>query len=489
MACTIPSQAPGLPSHLQSDQLFVGVDDLRTMFAHAMSAMYRAEVPLYGDLVRIVSQVNSERQTGSMNQDSAQRLSLERHGAIRLGTSQEFRTVKRIFYVLGMQAVDYYDLSVAGLPMHATCFRPTNTKSLEANPFRVFTTLLRPNLIQDDRAKRIAESLLQSRNIFSAKLLQLLHQADQQSGRLTVDQVETFIPEALATFSWQPIAAANQAQYVQLRNEHPILADIACFQSAHINHLTPRVLDIDLAREAMKAAHIPTKVCIEGPPKRRWPILLRQTSFLALEEEIQFRVGDKASDTGILVSGSHKARFGEIEARGAALTPKGRRLYDELLEETNSKCTLAIASGGDRDAILSNVFLKFPDEWTEMRAQGLVYAVYKSNPMALSKGMDPALPRCINKDNLQTLIQSGLLDCLPITYEDFLPFSAAGIFKSNLGNSASAQESQGKTAHPDRSGFEEALGGRLTNSDELYLQMEMDSLRQCAKILGMSCDF
>ena len=177
-----------------------------------MSAMYLAEVPLYGGLVHIVSQVNSGRQTDSVNQDSAQRLSLKRHGAIRLGTSQELRTIKRIFHILGMQLVDYYELSVAGLPMHATCFRPTNAKSLEANPFRVFTTLLRPNLIQDDRARRIAESLLQSRNIFSAKLLQLLDQADQQSGRLTVDQVETFIPEALSCRSVRFLRVATTSK-------------------------------------------------------------------------------------------------------------------------------------------------------------------------------------------------------------------------------------------------------------------------------------
>ncbi len=31
--------------------------------------------------------------------------------------------------------------------------------------------------------------------------------------------------------------------------------------------------------------------------------------------------------------GTHTARFGEIEQRGVALTPKGRQIYDELLHK------------------------------------------------------------------------------------------------------------------------------------------------------------
>jgi uncharacterized glyoxalase superfamily metalloenzyme YdcJ len=488
MACTVTSQVADLPSSTRKYHPTVSSNDLRTMFAHSMTAMYRAEVPLYGDLVRIVSSVNTERHKGSLNMDSTQRLSLERHGAIRLGTAQELRTIRRLFQLLGMYAVGYYDLSVADLPMHATCFRPIDTNSLEANPFRVFTTLLRPELIRNDASKEVAESLLRGRNIFSRTLLQLLDQADQQGGHLTVEQVETFIPEALSTFSWQPIAAASQTQYAQLRDEHPILADIACFKSAHINHLTPRVLDIDIAKQAMESAGIPTKASIEGPPKRKWPILLRQTSFLALEEKIQFRVGVHDSDAGPLASGSHKARFGEIEERGAAVTPKGRLLYDQLLEEAGSRCSQPGLSVSARDAITSEVFAKFPDEWSTMWTERLVYCVYELNPRAVSQDVNVMLPSSISRANLQALVSSGLLTCLPITYEDFLPFSAAGIFQSNLGNSEQTKESKCTVARPDKAGFEHALGATLLSADDLYLQIEMESLRQCAESLGISCD-
>lgn len=39
---------------------FVSPDELRARFCAALSAMYRSEVPLYGDLVELVDDVNSK---------------------------------------------------------------------------------------------------------------------------------------------------------------------------------------------------------------------------------------------------------------------------------------------------------------------------------------------------------------------------------------------------------------------------------------------
>jgi uncharacterized glyoxalase superfamily metalloenzyme YdcJ len=65
----------------------------------------------------------------------------------------------------------------------------------------------------------------------------------------------------------------------------------------------------------MRASGMMVKDRLEGPPSRHCPILLRQTSFLALEERIVF-LRSNANP----MSGFHKARFGKIEERGAAAT-------------------------------------------------------------------------------------------------------------------------------------------------------------------------
>lgn len=482
MASTISSIGQqGFGSGGNLEARFVHPDDLRTTFALALSQMYRNEVPLYGDLIRIVQGVNakvlSNPEGASKSVDSLERLTLERHGAIRLGTPEELRTVRRIFALLGMQAVGYYDLYVAGLPMHATCFRPTSTSSLARNPFRVFTTLLRPELVRSDKARELASQLLARRRIFTQELIETLEIAESQDSLLQPRQAEVFIREALKTFSWQPIAAATHTEYQVLKAEHPILADIACFQTAHINHLTPRTLDITAAQTAMAQAGMAVKDRIEGPPPRDCPILLRQTSFLALEESIQFKCREENDQE--LVDGSHKARFGEIEERGAAVTPAGRVLYDQLLHDA-----MADADGLTPeavDSIIVKTFQRYPDSWKELRKQGLVYSEYRctGKPFNSATVKDGASdPEIIEK-----LIDEGVIEAVPITYEDFLPFSAAGIFQSNLQTSKSGKgtvEQDVRRPTPDQAGLEQALGCAVLDSDDLYSLAQRGSLNTCA---------
>ncbi|CAH0021251.1 unnamed protein product [Clonostachys rhizophaga] len=434
----------------------VKTDSLRTAFATAMSQMYRDEVPLYGDLIRIVTEVNRKARHGRINSDSLQRMTLERHGAIRLGKPEELHTIRRVFAVLGMQPVGYYDLSVAKLPLHATCFRPVDNSSLATNPFRVFTTLLRPDLVRSEQARNLALHLLSQRNIFTDELMAILALAERQHG-LYAHEADTFIREALKTFSWAPVASSTSDEYNMLKAQHPILADITCFKTAHINHLTPRTLNISLAHSAMGMEGIAVKDRIEGPPRRACPILLRQTSFLALEEPIKFKAQDQ------LVSGSHKARFGEIEERGAAVTLAGRQLYDRLLDETMELC-----SGQEPEAfdqMLKHVFQKYPDDWHQLLLQGLVYFEfqYTGKPLTTDAGTDTLL----TMENVYQLVEQGYLEAKPITYEDFLPFSAAGIFQSNLGNKSDSRKPSFKP-WADPEGFEAAMGCRITDPHSLY---------------------
>ena len=166
-------------SFMSSD--FMSSDDIRHQFSVAMSAMYQAEVPLYGDLVDLVTNVNTEvlsaqpdikaqlEHTGEMD-----RLSMERHGAIRVGTAAELSMMRRLFAVMGMYPVGYYDLAPAGVPVHSTAFRATDAESLSKSPFRVFTSLLRLDLIGDEALKEEAIAALAHRNIFTDTVIELI---------------------------------------------------------------------------------------------------------------------------------------------------------------------------------------------------------------------------------------------------------------------------------------------------------------------------
>ena len=470
-----------------STEGYIDVDELRTSFAMSLSAMYKKEVPLYGDLVRIVRTVNEETLANLSDPRmvrmhhggvASERLDLERHGAIRLGTPYELKTIRRLFALIGLHPVGYYDLSPSGLPMHATSFRPTSVASLKKNPFRVFTTLLRPDLLKDAESRRLALDLLARRDIFSAELLSLLDAADKQGGRLRKAQSDAFVREAMKTFGWRPVAAASKDDYLKLKVEHPILADVACFQSSHINHLTPRTLSISAAQERMKTEGMAVKDRIEGPPARRCPILLRQTSFLALEEPIRF-----PTETGeTMTNGSHKARFGEIEERGAAVTPKGRKLYEKLMD--NSMDEIAQLTEGhtsaDEDAVLAQVFKQYPDTWEELRKRGLVYFEFRCEPSAHGQKISP-------NASLNSLLAQGVLEAVPVTYEDFLPLSAAGIFQSNLesGSKKTASLTVSK-GYADKAGYERSLGVAVTDMDKWYAEAQSESLRRCATKLNIA---
>jgi uncharacterized glyoxalase superfamily metalloenzyme YdcJ len=479
---TVATQDTCTPGYIFSSQ-----DELRSAFALSMSAMYKAEVPLYGDLVALTASINKQileakHQTPDAVHwpDESTRLDLERHGAVRVGTPQELATMRRLFALIGLHPIGYYDLSVAGLPMHATAFRPLTPEALAINPFRVFTTLLRPELLAPS-ARELAMSLLSRRSIFSSALMELIDIGETQHG-LTPEQGTAFVAEAMKTFMWQPVTTTSYDDYLALKEEHPIIADVACFGSAHINHLTPRTLDIDMAHSQMKAQGLAVKSRIEGPPLRSIPILLRQTSFLALEEKIKFlSTTDSQVIAPSLVEGSHRARFGEIEQRGTAVTPRGRRLYDRLLSRATQESCRTQATSAETDEILRRVFQGFPDDWATLLEQRLVYCTYSVNDDRDIRARHIQGSCYVNK-----LLETGVLRASPQTYEDFLPFSAAGIFHSNLGQAPSDGDTQ-LASEGDQAGFERALGASVLDADVLYQVAEIASLVACSRKLGIEC--
>lgn len=439
---------------------FIDPDDIRTRFSRAMSDMYRAEVPQYGTLLALVDRVNRE----TLARDPAlaarlertgdyARLSEERHGAIRLGTAQELALIARAFAIMNMVAVGYYDLAAAGIPVHSTAFRPVDEAALRRNPFRVFTSLLRLELIEDPDLRAEAAAILDKRQIFTDGLLLLIAKAEREGGLDDTDAT-SFVGELLETFRWHAQATVDEATYGRLLSAHRLIADIVCFKGPHINHLTPRTIDIDAVQAAMPGEAIVPKEVIEGPPRRNCPVLLRQTSFKALDEAIAFPTGD-----GGLVEGRHTARFGEIEQRGVALTAKGRALYDALLAEH------LMDAGAD-------AFARFPDDWTQLRREGLAFFRYS----VVEHGDGEVVA-----DTLDAAVAAGQVAADPIIYEDFLPVSAAGIFRSNLGDGAPSPY----RANADRKAFEAALGAPVQDEIGLYAALEAASRDRVCRQLGL----
>jgi uncharacterized glyoxalase superfamily metalloenzyme YdcJ len=451
----------------------VSKNNLRKQFAIAMSTMYQQEVPLYGTLKNMVEDINRDELNANpalVEQLTAghnlTRLAEERHGAIRVGTAKELSAMRRLFAVMGMYPVGYYDLSVAGIPVHSTAFRPLAHADLSVNAFRVFTSLLRLDLVSDKALCDKVEETLSRREICSPRLLELIDQFES-SGDLNQGDAKEFIEEALNVFRWHKGAAVDVDLYQELLQLHPLIADVVSFKGPHINHLTPATVNIYRAQQEMKGRGIDAKAIIEGPPTRHCPILLRQTSFKALSERVVFPGGD-----GSNIVSSHTARFGEIEQRGVALTPKGQALYDRLLHQARAR---VVPDGkgdnaGEYYIVLSEEFAAFPDNYNEMRLQNLAYFYFSVNDKMTGQPKD-------YERNIKSLIDAGHVRFDPVIYEDFLPVSAAGIFQSNLGS----VENNNFAIKDDKGEFECALGASVECIFEHYETIQKESVDACMK--------
>lgn len=452
---------------------------LRAAFAARLSRMYGREVPAYTTLVDVSREVNEEvlhtHGAGAERMGSIGRVTAERHGAIRVGTPRELQQVARIFGALGMHPVGFYDLRDAAssaVPVVSTAFRPIEAAELERNPFRVFTSMLvpaDPRFFDTDVRARL-EAFLAARELFSPELLALADRAEADRS-LSEQQAERFLELAVSTFELSP-EPVDKAWYETLQRISAVAADIGGVRSTHINHLTPRVLDIDELYRRMGEHGVEMIDSIQGPPKWNGPdVLLRQTSFRALAEPRTLRGGD-----GTLARGSLRVRFGEVEARGIALTRTGRALYDRLLTAVDQET--ASRPDTPRREVARRVWTEhLPPTEHELAAQGLAHFTYHVSPERPRDGSHPPM-------NISGLIQHGWVTARPIVYEDFLPRSAAGIFQSNLSGEGSKNNRQDGVTY-DAQRLAGDIGRDVLDPFALYEQQQNHSMTQMARELGV----
>ena len=433
---------------------------LRAAFARSLSAMYGHEVPAYHTLVDTSTAVNAD--FVAAHPDTAERLgridrvTAERHGAIRVGTARELARVAQLFAALGMEPVGFYDLrgdAATSLPIVSTAFRPTTKEALAINPFRVFTSVL----VTDDRRyfdanlQEELDAFLAGRELFGDDVVALAAKGEADGG-LEDAEAEQFLRLATACFelSGEPV---DRAWYTRLARISGVAADIGGVRATHINHLTPRVLDIDDLYARMTDQGIAMIDEIQGPPRWEGPdVLLRQTSFKALAERRRFREPD-----GSIVDGTLSVRFGEVEQRGIALTQAGRDLYDRMIVEVDALAPAA-ASVEREEAKLAVWRAHLPTDEQGLADAGLAFFEYEA--------------------------VGGELVRTPIVYEDFLPRSAAGIFASNLDHAGSRDVTR-EGSHRDEAWLAEAMGRTVHDPMALYAAQQQASLDAAAAALGV----
>jgi uncharacterized glyoxalase superfamily metalloenzyme YdcJ len=454
---------------------------LRAEFARGLARMYGGEVPAYTTLVEVSRAVNEDvaaaRGAEAERLGSIERVTAERHGAVRVGSPRELAQIARIFAAFGMHPVGCYDLrdaSGSSVPVVSTAFRPIDPVELAKNPFRVFTSMLttEDRRFFDPQTQHRLEAFIASRRLFGNDLLELADQAAAEG--LDEDDAAELLRLATAAFelSDEPV---DQPWYEHLERISSVAADIGGVPTTHINHLTPRVLDIDELYARMQARGITMIDDIQGPPAWEGPdILLRQTSFRALAEGRTFRMPD-----GSVQAGELKVRFGEVEQRAIALTPRGRDLYDRLVVEVDRRRSQP-AENRSRAQVAQQVWREhLPNPELGLALEGLAFFTYQ---VARTAAVEPG-----KTVTLTSLVESGALLPAPIVYEDFLPRSAAGIFQSNLTDEGTRDDQQAGAVW-DAARLSDAIGNQIQDPMALYAAQQEASLTAAEHALGVRID-
>jgi uncharacterized glyoxalase superfamily metalloenzyme YdcJ len=511
-----------------NSQKLLSKNKIRSQFLSALSKMYSEELPEYKQFVDIVNDSNQEfiKNNPDLYIDSPKRVMEERHGAIRVGKSSEIRTISRIFSCMGMEPVNFYDLTKVKNPMPviSTAFRPKTKEEIDQSAFRMFVSML---FIDDkrffnDHQKQVIEEKLAKRELFDDELLEILD-INEKNGGLDENQAKILIKKTADALKMDKNQTIDFNLYKNfIINGNDVAADIICFNSIHINHLTPRVYDIFDAHKRLQDANIPTIDNVQGPPKRHDESvlpLLNQTSrkapgeyvytsisekFLSQNESDQLKIInklksedkiiyldiksgeniknylDRASNILLdrkieVVAIKHKARFGEIECRGVSLTPKGREIYDQMIQN-------------------STYIDNYPKTHKELVKKAYAYYEYYLTEKYYSLNNDEknSLIKNISTNNINEknidkdifeMIDGGFIGILPITYEDFLPKSAAGIFESNLSGETKIMNKKTSGKSDNQVIIEKAMNKKIINSYELYLEIENKSKDKILKLL------
>ena len=307
------------------------------------------------------------------------------------------------------------------------------------------------------------ETFVEARTLFGPALLALADRAAAEGG-LPQPDADELLRRATAAFALSTTPVDKQ-WYDHLERISSVAADIGGVPSTHINHLTPRVLDIDALQARMRSRGIEMIDEIQGPPAWEGPdVLLRQTSFRALAERRTFRYADGTVGTGAL-----RVRFGEVEQRGIALTPRGRDVYDRMVAEVDAR----VADGAPRPDAAREVWRRdLPRTERELAVRGLAFFTYRATGQAPGGVTDQ-----------KALVEAGVLEPEPIVYEDFLPRSAAGIFRSNLAADGTRDEQRTGPAY-DIERLSQVLGTAVHDPMDLYTAEQERSLRAAEATLG-----
>ena len=288
-----------------------------------------------------------------------------------------------------------------------------------------------------------------------------------------------------ATLALTRLAAVADHDWMRLHFKHVSHSEMDSYQRGIVTAADITALVSGLVTtfrgetfQLQKLNHAGFNDFTEGPPEGT-PILLRQDAYKALTEPVTFTQED-----GSTVAATHTARFGEIEERFYACTPKGREMYDQCLAQADAARdkdpNLPKRDFAAYEALYAAPFARFSKTLPELIARDLVFARFEPT----AAGIAAAQIGAVTSTDMMELIRHGYVQYEGLRYEDFLPVSAAGIFASNLNQYGTKSTAAVKPTYTQKQ-LEDIMGRPIINATTVYAGIDAASRMDTYAKLGL----
>ena len=388
---------------------FVEPSWIRSEIVNLILDRFTSALPLYAEMMKVAETINQAE-----GEQVAKGLGKVMHAAIRCASPKELQTIRRIFGLMNIKAVNYYDLREK-VSVESTAFRAVSVDEIQRNGFRVFCSLLSIDCI-DEEHRAFVQTIIDRRDLFDEELLDLVELGESQQG-LAAPEANRFVLKCVDLFTRPEEAIVSIDEYRKLETINKVAAQVLVSNALAFNHLTPSVASVPLAHNEMRKRGIETIPVWQGPVGK--DCILRQTSCLAPAMRLKFPNGD-----GTFVEADHQETFVEFEERQQALTRKGRVQFEAMYAEGKSNLNLDEKDAGFEDhyyETMQAALSSFPESDLELWKQGLGYFTYELVDSAASY------------DSLEVAVESGAVKLVRQKYEDFFGPAATNIFNSNIG--------------------------------------------------------
>lgn len=178
---------------------------IRAEIVRQILEVFKASLPLYKDMMAVAESINREA-----GDEVAEGLGKVMHAAIRCASDEELQTIRKIFALMGNEAVNYYDLRER-VSVESTAFRPVSTDEIELNGFRVFCSILSMECIAEEH-RPFVQSIIDRRNIFDDEILGLIELGEAQGGFGETDAAQ-FAKKCVDLFTRPEIALVSVEEY------------------------------------------------------------------------------------------------------------------------------------------------------------------------------------------------------------------------------------------------------------------------------------